>query len=171
MRLRNRCTLEIRCDTLLKNLDKLSPGKAGLVPKDGVLLEKTTMTFETGESVFDVLRQQKIHYENVDARPTAPPTSRASAISMNLTAANSPAGCTLSTAFLRGWAAPSIRWPMVTRSCLPIPATLVPTCPWRRSGNKRTSPEISIYRGAIGSTVFLMGRNIGCTGGMLWAIG
>ena len=68
----NACTLEIRCDTLLKNLDRLSPGKAELVPQDGVLLEKTTVTFEPGETVFDVLRrclrQQNIHYEYVDAQ-------------------------------------------------------------------------------------------------------
>lgn len=68
----NTCTLEIRCDTLLNNLDKLSPGKAELVPQDGTLLEKTTVTFEPGETVYDVfrrvLRQERIHYEYVDAR-------------------------------------------------------------------------------------------------------
>lgn len=68
----NTCTLEIRCDTLLKNLDKLSSGKAALVPEDGTLLAKTTVTFEPGESVFDVfsrcLRAQKLHFEYVDAK-------------------------------------------------------------------------------------------------------
>ena len=68
----NTCTLEIRCDTLLKNLDKLSPGKADLVPEDGILLEKTTVSFESGESVFDVLRrclrEQNVHFEYVDAK-------------------------------------------------------------------------------------------------------
>ena len=65
------CTLEIRCDTLLQHLDELSSGKASLVPADGVLLAKTTVTFEPGETVFDVfrrvLRERKIHFEYVDA--------------------------------------------------------------------------------------------------------
>lgn len=68
----NTCTLEIRCDTLLKNLDKLSSGKAELVPEDGILLEKTTVSFESGDSVFDVLRrclrEQNVHFEYVDAK-------------------------------------------------------------------------------------------------------
>ena len=68
----NSCTLEIRCDTLLKNLDKLSSGKAELVPEDGILLEKTTVSFESGDSVFDVLRrclrEQNVHFEYVDAK-------------------------------------------------------------------------------------------------------
>lgn len=68
----NTCTLEIRCDTLLKNLDKLSPGKAELVPEDGILFEKTTVVFEPGESVFDVLcrclRGGQLHFEYVDAK-------------------------------------------------------------------------------------------------------
>ncbi len=68
----NTCTLEIRCDTLLKNLDKLSTGKAELVPEDGTLLTKTTVTFEPGATVFDVishkLREEQIHFEYVDAK-------------------------------------------------------------------------------------------------------
>ena len=65
------CTLEIRCDTLLGSLDKLSEGKAALVPEDGVLLPVTEVEFTGGNSVFDVFRQtlknQKIHFEYVDA--------------------------------------------------------------------------------------------------------
>ena len=68
----NTCTLEIRCDTLLQHLDKLSSGKAELVPEDGILLEKTTVSFESGDSVFDVLRrclrEQSVHFEYVDAK-------------------------------------------------------------------------------------------------------
>ena len=68
----NTCTLEIRCDTLLQHLDELSPGKADLVPEDGILLEKTTVSFEPGESVFDAfrrcLREQNVHFEYVDAK-------------------------------------------------------------------------------------------------------
>ena len=65
------CTLEIRCDMLLGNLDKLQPGKTELVPEDGVILAVTEVEFSGGESVFDVfrkvLREEKIHFEYVDA--------------------------------------------------------------------------------------------------------
>ncbi len=65
------CTLEIRCDTLQGNLDKLTEGKAALVPEDGMLLPMMEVEFTGGNSVFDVFRQtlknQKIHFEYVDA--------------------------------------------------------------------------------------------------------
>ena len=65
------CTLEIRCDTLLGNLDRLSPEKAALVPADGILLPVTEVTFTAGDTVFDlfrqVLRSEKMHFEYVDA--------------------------------------------------------------------------------------------------------
>ena len=65
------CTLEIRCDTLLGNLAKIQEGKAALVPADGVMLEATEVEFTAGDSVFDVfrkvLREEKIHFEYVDA--------------------------------------------------------------------------------------------------------
>ena len=65
------CTLEIRCDTLLGNLDKLTDGKAALVPEDGTLLPVTEVEFTGGNSVCDVFRQtlknEKIHFEYVDA--------------------------------------------------------------------------------------------------------
>lgn len=65
------CTLEVRCDNLLSNLENLEPGKAALVPEDGILLAETTVAFQEGESVFDVLRRtlrgEKIHFEYVDA--------------------------------------------------------------------------------------------------------
>ena len=69
---RSTCTLQIRCDTLLAQLDKLSPGKAELVPADGILLAETTVAFSPGETVFDVfrrcLREENLHFEYVDAR-------------------------------------------------------------------------------------------------------
>ena len=65
------CTLEIRCDVLLENLDQLKTEKAALVPEDGVLLPVTEVEFDGGESVFDVfrkvLREEKIHFEYMDA--------------------------------------------------------------------------------------------------------
>lgn len=66
------CTLEIRCDVLLDRLGELTPEKAALVPENGILLEVTEAEFAPGQSVFDVfrkvLREQKIHFEYIDAR-------------------------------------------------------------------------------------------------------
>ena len=65
------CTLEVRCDTLLGKLDQMAPEKAALVPENGILLETVELEFNGGESVFDVfrkvLREEKIHFEYVDA--------------------------------------------------------------------------------------------------------
>lgn len=65
------CTLEVRCDTLLTQLDKVPSEKVSLVPEDGIMLAATEVEFNGGESVFDVfrkvLREEKIHFEYVDA--------------------------------------------------------------------------------------------------------
>lgn len=61
------CTLSVRCDTLLTNLDALDSEKAELVPEDGVIFPATEVTFYAGESVFDVLlrvmKENAIHLE------------------------------------------------------------------------------------------------------------
>lgn len=66
------CTLEIRCDSLLDKKDKLTAGKAELVPENGAIFEKREVEFKAGESVFDVfrkiLRDEKIHFEYVDSQ-------------------------------------------------------------------------------------------------------
>ena len=51
------CTFSIECSTILNNLDMLDPDKLEIVPSDGVILAKTTVTFYEGESVFDVLQR------------------------------------------------------------------------------------------------------------------
>ncbi|MDR1604391.1 MAG: DUF4430 domain-containing protein [Gracilibacteraceae bacterium] len=53
-----RCSLAVRCDTLLANLELLEPAKQGLVPADGVILPPTETIFYEGESVFDLLRRE-----------------------------------------------------------------------------------------------------------------
>lgn len=64
------CTFSISCATILDNLKDLDPEKVELVPEDGWLMEPEAVTFQEGESVFDVLlrvcREQTIHmeYEN-----------------------------------------------------------------------------------------------------------
>lgn len=51
------CTITIRCDTILDNLENLEPAKAPYVPDNGVILREVTVEFEEGETVFDVLNR------------------------------------------------------------------------------------------------------------------
>ena len=51
------CTIQIRCDTILNNKDNLAEGKCKYVPKNGILLRSTQVTFTEGESAFDVLQR------------------------------------------------------------------------------------------------------------------
>lgn len=64
------CTLSVRCDTILDNIDWLDPEKIELVPEDGVIFKKQTVTFYEGESVFNLLlremKQNQIHMEFVN---------------------------------------------------------------------------------------------------------
>ena len=62
------CTVTIACSTVLEHMDDLKPGKADIVPPDGVLLPETTVAFSEGDTVFDVLqrvcRAQGLHMES-----------------------------------------------------------------------------------------------------------
>ena len=64
------CTLSVRCDTILDNMDWLNPEKVELVPEDGVIFPSTEVTFYEGENVFNVLQREmkkaKIHMEFSD---------------------------------------------------------------------------------------------------------
>lgn len=51
------CTIEIRCDTILDNMESLKPEKAGYVPADGVILSRRTVEFYEGDTTFDVLKR------------------------------------------------------------------------------------------------------------------
>ena len=51
------CTIVIRCDSILSNLEALDPTKAPYVPESGYILTETTVSFTEGESVFDVLQR------------------------------------------------------------------------------------------------------------------
>ena len=51
------CTVTIECLTILDHPEKLDPSKKELVPEDGILLAETTVAFEEGESVMDVLKK------------------------------------------------------------------------------------------------------------------
>lgn len=61
------CTLSVRCDTIVKNINWLDSEKIDIVPKDGIIFAEKTVTFYEGESVFDVLlremKRNNIHME------------------------------------------------------------------------------------------------------------
>lgn len=61
------CTLSVRCDTILNNMDWLNPDKIELVPEDGVIYATKKVVFYEGESVFNLLlremKKSKIHME------------------------------------------------------------------------------------------------------------
>ena len=63
------CTLLVECSTILNNMGDLTEGKESLVPADGIIYAKQTVTFYEGESVFDVLLREmqnnRIHMEYV----------------------------------------------------------------------------------------------------------
>lgn len=52
-----RCTITIVCDTILDNLSALEEGKSPYVPRDGVILPRTTVSFAPGDTVFQVLQK------------------------------------------------------------------------------------------------------------------
>ena len=56
------CTFYISCATILNNMEDCDEEKKPLVPSDGVILPRCTVTFTEGESVFDVL--QRVCREN-----------------------------------------------------------------------------------------------------------
>ncbi len=51
------CTIQIRCDTILKNMGNLTAGKEKYVPSNGIILATSTVEFTDGETVFDVLKR------------------------------------------------------------------------------------------------------------------
>ena len=51
------CTITIRCDTILDNMGDLAEGKNKYVPANGVILATSKLSFEEGETVFDVLKR------------------------------------------------------------------------------------------------------------------
>ena len=61
------CTLSISCATILDNMDLCKEEKRELVPEDGWLLESVEVSFQEGQSAFDVLqqvcRENKLHLE------------------------------------------------------------------------------------------------------------
>jgi hypothetical protein len=52
------CTLSVRCDTILDNMELLDKDKWELVPGDGVIFATASVVFYEGESVFNVLQRE-----------------------------------------------------------------------------------------------------------------
>lgn len=61
------CTIYIECSTVFNNMDKLDKDLLDIIPKNGIVLSKRTVTFYEGESVLDLLqrvcKENKIHME------------------------------------------------------------------------------------------------------------
>ncbi len=51
------CYVTIRCDTILNNMGNLAAGHDSFVPSSGYLLSKKAITFEEGETAFDVTKR------------------------------------------------------------------------------------------------------------------
>lgn len=51
------CTISIDCKTILDNLDNLRSSKTDYVPADGWILYKSTVEFDDGDTVFDILKR------------------------------------------------------------------------------------------------------------------
>lgn len=51
------CTIQIRCDSILKHMGDLKEGKNKYVPANGVILATSKVEFADGETVFDVLKR------------------------------------------------------------------------------------------------------------------
>jgi len=52
------CTLSVRCTTILDNLDRFDNSKLQILAADGVIFPATMVTFNQGESVFNVLQRE-----------------------------------------------------------------------------------------------------------------
>lgn len=61
------CSLSVRCDAILSNMDLMDKEKVDIVPKDGAILKNQDVEFIKGESVFDLLvritQEKKIHMD------------------------------------------------------------------------------------------------------------
>lgn len=55
------CTLSVQCGTAVANKDVMDPGKAEILPENGVIFPEQTVIFYEGESVYDVLLREMMH--------------------------------------------------------------------------------------------------------------
>lgn len=61
------CTLSVNCATILDNMASFDAQKAGIIPSGGIIYPAQTVTFNEGETVFNLLvremKRNKIHLE------------------------------------------------------------------------------------------------------------
>jgi len=61
------CTISVDCNTVLSNMKLLRENKKEIIPESGYILAPTEISFENGETVFNVLRRitkiEKIQFE------------------------------------------------------------------------------------------------------------
>lgn len=53
----SKCTISIKCTSILDNLDALSAGKESYVPKNGIILSTSTVEFNEGATAYDILKR------------------------------------------------------------------------------------------------------------------
>ena len=94
------CTIEISCATVLDHMEELKETKKEFVPEDGQILKKTTVSFTTGESVFDILKticgEKGIQISSKYTPSMTATMWKELTSSMSWTAEKIPAGCTVS---------------------------------------------------------------------------
>ncbi len=60
-------TLSVKCDTILKNMDKLSDEKKDIIPKDGVIIAEESVDLSEKSSLLYILKkvitEHKIHID------------------------------------------------------------------------------------------------------------
>lgn len=61
------CSISVKCNTILSNLESLPPEKVSLVPLDGIILPPIEAEISEGDTAFDILKRElkrrKIHME------------------------------------------------------------------------------------------------------------
>ena len=63
------CTLSVKCDEVLSNMDMLKENKKEIIPPNGIIYPEQKIKFSEGESAFDILKREltekSIHLEFV----------------------------------------------------------------------------------------------------------
>ena len=61
------CYLSVSCSTVLDNMEDLKEGKETVVPSNGIIYSRSAVTFNPGESVYDILyrtmKENRIHLD------------------------------------------------------------------------------------------------------------
>lgn len=52
------CTLTVECAEILRHMDEFDTDKLEVLPEDGIIIAKTEVGFNEGDSVYDILRRE-----------------------------------------------------------------------------------------------------------------